>query len=75
MLQLILELFYSKEAMKMREVRATQILERGLLASTISLSNKTPPSPLASLCFLLICSASGQSLFPDSDHPTMHLGL
>lgn len=30
---------------------------------------------LPTLCFLLICSATGQILFPDSDHPTMHLGL
>lgn len=28
-----------------------------------------------SFLFLLIFSATGQSLFPDSDHPTMHWGL
>lgn len=46
--------------------------KRGLLASTISLANKMLPP---SLLFLLIFSATGRSLYPDSDHTTMHWGL
>ncbi len=37
----------------------------------VSLIKCFPPS----LLFLLIFNATGRSLFPDSDHPTMHWGL